>query len=108
MKLRVKIIKPLQSYNVGDVVRLSPHFAHKVIARGQAVQVENKQEKAVYETKEEKHAPTEDKNAAKDYTDVPLSKLDVSKLTDDELLLIIKKDIRKTAVRLAQEEIKKR
>jgi hypothetical protein len=64
-----------------------------------------KQEKTVYETKEEKHQPEETKS----FIDVPISKLKTmnggfTKAARDVLL----KDERVSAVRLAQEELKKR
>jgi len=111
MKKRIKFLKPVQSYDVGSTHRISSHFADKLIARGQAVEVKDivaKEEKHTYETKEEKFTPFYPTKEKKDFSITAVSKIDFTSLTDEELLDIIKNDQRKTAIRLAQEEIRKR
>jgi hypothetical protein len=68
--------------------------------------IKKKEEKTVYETKEEKHQP----GTTKDFSDVSIPKLknQITTLTKEELENIIRKDERKGAVNLAKEELAKR
>jgi len=101
MKKAIKILKPVQSYKIGGSYRVSPHFADKLIARGQAEEIKKK-EKAAIETKEEKFIP--------ETKVLSISKLRpaVSAMDMDELKAIVEKDSRISARKIAEEEIKKR
>jgi len=108
MKKRIKILKPVQSYVIGKVYRVAPHFAGKLIGRGQAEAFPNikkaivlKQEKAVIETKEEKFIPE-----TKDYP-LSISKLKavIDEITVEELMNIINSDSRTSAVSMARKEL---
>ena len=104
MKRRIKILKPVQSYIIGDIYRVSPHFAGKLISRGQAEDVPNvKEAKVVIETKEEKFTP-ETKEA------LSISKLKkvISDISVEELIHIANFDKRITAVLMAKAELTKR
>jgi len=59
-----------------------------------------KQEKKVIENKQEKFEPE-----TKDFSGVPISKLDVSSMTNAELQGIIDSDSRVTAVKMAKKEL---
>ena len=109
MKKVVKILKPVQSYEVGKTYRLHGSFVNSLIKRGKAEEVlpkvEPKEEKKVIETKEEKHAPAETKEQ-------PKEKLSIKKLSEvigtysvDELTEIVKSDDRVTARKLAEAEL---
>jgi len=106
MKKVIKILKDVQSYEIGKNYRVHGSFANSLIKRGKAEELLPivKEEKKVIETKEEKHAPAETKEL------LPIKKLAevISGYTDDQLLEIIKSDERITAKRMATEEIKKR
>ena len=114
MKTRVKILKPVQSYIIGNVYRLSGHFADKLIKHGKAVKVLNvKEEKKVIETKEEKFIPeTKNKNYVQEEMEgvLPISRLRIviPDLSTEILQSIVEKDERKSAQKLAYNEIKKR
>ena len=108
MKKVVKIIKPVQSYEVGKTYRLHGSFVNSLIKRGKAEEVlpkvEQKEEKKVIETKEEKHAPAETKET------LSINKLTavIAEYSDDDLKYIIENDQRVTAKKLAQAELDKR
>ena len=110
MKKRIKILKKVQSYETGRIYRVSPHFGDKLIQRGQAVEVKN--EKKTVETKEEKFENTT--LETKPYVPKSFAEYSIKKLTGmvgdftlDELADLLK-DERISAIRLAQEEIKRR
>lgn len=99
MKKKLKLLKhhgPL----LPGVYTFSGKLADHLLRTGKAV--EHKEEKKVYETKEEKFIP-ENK-----YADVAVSKLDVSVMSNEDLKGIIALDARKTAVAKATEELDKR
>ena len=108
MKRRIKILKPVQSYTIGKNYRVSPHFAEKLIGRGQAEVVPNvKEEKAVIITKEEKFNPD---TKTEDPGDLSISKLKVviPELSSEELTKIVTFDQRVSAVSMAKKELSKR
>jgi len=115
MKKAVRIIKDVQSYKKGKIYRIHKSFADNLILRGKAEAV--KEEKVSITTKEEKHSPevTKGNNGfksvpipLKDYSGIAVKKIDFTDATDEDLLNVIKTDERKTAVKLATEEIGKR
>lgn len=111
MKKLVKIIKDVQSYENGNCYRIHESFANTLIRLGKAEEV--KEEKTVIETKEEKHAPAETKEVKpekKEEEQLSIKKLSdvISTYSEDELLSIIKNDIRVSAKRLAEGELRKR
>ena len=109
MKKLVKILKPVQSYEVGKVYRLQGSFMNSLVKRGKAEEVipEKKEEKKVIETKEEKF--TEKTIETKDFSAISITKLkDAVKDYTLEDLADLLKDKRISAIKLAQEEIKKR
>ena len=107
MKRRIKTLKPVQSYIIGKVYRISPHFAGKLISRGQAEEVPNaKQEKAVIETKEEKFIP--ETKVPEEVLSISKLKKVISELSNEELMSIASKDQRVSAVNLATKELLKR
>jgi hypothetical protein len=70
-----------------------------------------KQEKRVIETKEEKFEPETKvpiEEYGEGYTAVPISKLDVGSMTDEELQSIVDNDDRVTAVKMAKKELDNR
>jgi len=70
-----------------------------------------KQEKKVIETKQEKFEPETKvpiEEYGEGYTAVPISKLDVGSMTDEELQNIIDNDDRVTAVKIAKKELDSR
>ncbi len=85
----------------------APRLGSYLVSKGKAVPVESKpakkEEKTVIETKEEKFQPE-----TKDFSQVPISKLDVANMTDGELQGIIDGDERVTAVRMAKKELDSR
>jgi len=110
MKKRIKILKPVQSYIIGNVYRLSGHFANKLIEHGKAVAVPNvKEEKKVITTKEEKFVPEtkEEIPPPKEIVVLPISKLRlaISDMSYEELDFILHNDERKSAKALAQKEL---
>ena len=103
MKKVIKIIKPVQSYEIGKNYRVHGSFANSLIKRGKAEEVlpEKKEEKKVIETKEEKHASEETKE-----------RLSIKKLSEvigtysvEDLTEIAKSDDRVTARKLAEAEL---
>ena len=101
MKTRVKILKPVQSYIIGNVYRLSGHFANKLIEHGKAVAVPNvKEEKKVITTKEEKFIPE-----TKEVLPISKLRLAISDMSYEELDFILHNDERKSAKALAQKEL---
>ena len=82
------------------VYTFSGKLAEHLLRSGKAV--EHKEEKKVYETKEEKFIP-ENK-----YAEVAVSKLNVSIMSNEDLKGIVELDPRKTAVAKAKEELDKR
>jgi hypothetical protein len=103
---KAKLLTAIQGYRPGQIIQRRAEHINNLIKLGIAEPLEVKEEKAIIETKEEKHAPSE----TKDFTDISLSKLagKVKELSDDDLLDIVKADYRKGAVALAQEELRKR
>jgi len=107
MKRRIKILKPVQSYIIDNIYRVSPHFADKLIARGQASLVPDaKQEKAVIETKEEKFIP--ETKVPEEVLSISKLKKVISELSNEELMSIASKDQRVSAVAMAKKELQKR
>jgi len=116
MKIRVKILEEVQSYEIGKVYRLAPSFAKKIIRIGKATEVLDpvrKEEKKVIITKEEKIEPEtpepEPVRETKSFIDISISKLkgQVKDLDSFDLADLLK-DSRVSAIKLAQEEIKRR
>ena len=125
----IRLLKPIPSHRAGARLKRREAHAAKLVKMGVAEYIV-KQEKAVIETKEEKFAPQETKIPEpqeaemqqvppapaeppvqmRDYSEVPVRLLadELINATDDELLNIVKTDERKTAVKLAREEIEKR
>ena len=105
MKKIVKILKPVQSYEVGKTYRLHGSFVNSLVKRGKAEEVlpklEPKEEKKVIETKEEKHAPAETKET------LSINKLSavIAEYSIEDLKFIIENDTRIGAKRLAQAEL---
>lgn len=68
--------------------------------------IKKKEDKTIYETKEEKHQPA----TTKDFSGLSIPKLkdQISTFTKEELENLINKDERKGAVILAKEELAKR
>jgi len=112
MKRRIKILKPVQSYTIGKNYRVSPHFADKLIGRGQASLVPDvKQEKAVVETKEEKFIPItkiEDEVLPKEVLSISKLKKAIADLSSEELMFIANNDQRVSAAAMAKKELSKR
>lgn len=102
MKKRLKLLKSHGTISPGEYT-FSGKLADHLLRTGKAVEVTRKvkQEKFVPETKEEKFIP-ENKEV------VPISKLDVSVMTTDELKDVIANDERVTARRMAQKELDSR
>ena len=105
MKKVIKILKDVQSYEIGKNYRVHGSFANSLIKRGKAEEVlpkvDPKEEKKVIETKEEKHAPAETKE-----------RLSIKKLSEvigtysiEQLAEITKSDDRVTARKLAEAEL---
>lgn len=94
----LKMVKDHGALKSGSTHTISGKLADSLIKTGKAV--EKKEEKAVYETKEEKFLgmSISTKNLA----------MVISGYTDEELLEIIKKDDRVTAKRIAEKEIQRR
>ena len=112
MKRRIKILKPVQSYTIGKNYRVSPHFANKLIGRGQASLVPDvKQEKAVIVTKEEKFIPItkiENEGLPKEVLSISKLKKVITDLSSEELMFIANNDQRVSAVSMAKKELSKR
>jgi len=102
MKKRIKILKPVQSYGIGKVYRVSPNFGDALIRRGQASLVV-KESKTVIETKEEKFKPE-----TKELLSISKLKGVMSDLSTEELMHIINFDSRVSAVAMAKKELQKR
>jgi len=101
---KIKILKPVQSYTIGKVYRLSPKFAAKLISRGQAEEVlKVKEAKVVIETKEEKFTPE-----TKEPLSISKLKKVISDISVEELIHIANFDKRVTAVLMAKSELIKR
>jgi len=104
MKKRIKILKPVQSYVIGNIYRVSPHFAGKLIGRKQAEPVPDvKEEKTVIKTKEEKFIPE-----TKEILSISKLRPAISTMSMEELKSIAEKDERVSARDLANKEISKR
>lgn len=104
IKKKIKVLRMVGELRPG-IYTITGNLANQLIKNGDGVEI--KEEKCIYETKEEKFStPVETKN----YAETSLKKLSeiINTLTDDELLHIIKSDERKGAVKLATEEIKRR
>ena len=112
MKKIVKIIKPVQSYEVGKTYRLHGSFVNSLIKRGKAEEVlpkvEPKEEKKVIETKEEKHAPETTKQEPKETLSINKLSAVISEYSIEDLKFIIENDTRIGAKKLAQAELDKR
>lgn len=114
MKKRIKILKEVQSYEIGRAYRVQSSFADKLIARGKASEV--KEEKKIPETKEEKF--TDKPVITKEPEPVPevrsFAEFSIKKLSamlsgfSHQDLADLLKDSRVSAIKLAQEEIKRR
>jgi len=92
-------------------------LADYLLRTGKGTEIKRKEAKVVPVTKEEKHSPevTKGNNGfksvpipLKDYSGIAVKKIDFTDATDEDLLNVIKTDERKTAVKLATEEIGKR
>jgi len=94
----LKMVKDHGALKAGSKLTISGKLADSLIKTGKAV--EAKEEKIVYETKEEKFLGSK----------ITIKNLEmvISGYTEDELLEIIKHDDRVTAKRLATEELNKR
>lgn len=94
----LKMLKDHGSLKAGTIQTISGKLADSLIKRGEAVEI--KEEKVIYETKEEKFLGS----------NITIKNLEmvISGYTEDELLEIIKRDDRVTAKRLATEELKRR
>ena len=106
MKQKLKLIKYHGDLAPG-VYTFSGKLIEHLLKSGKAIPVQEKksvkQEKRQIETKEEKFIPE-----TKDYSGVPISKLDVSVMSTQDLNVIAETDVRVTARKLAKEELKKR
>lgn len=104
--MRLQLIKQHGALSPG-VYTFSGKLADYLLKSGKAVPVQEKksvkQEKRQIETKEEKFIPQ-----TKDYSGVPISKLNVSIMSNDDLKAIAETDVRVTARKLAKEELNKR
>lgn len=130
--VEIQLLKSIPNKRAGSKIVRRKELADKLVSMGIAKYVNKpaeKQDKTVIETKEEKHAPTESKVMTSadmdapppetepeespepnDYSEVSVRKLAdmIKDLSEDDLLNIVKTDERKTAVKLAEEEIRAR
>ena len=113
--VEIKLLKPIPGHRIGIVIKRRQKHAANLVEKNIAEYV--KQEKTSIETKEEKFAPAETKvmsstdiNKVQDYSDVSVRELSgmIGDLSEDDLLNIVKNDIRVTARKIAEEEIGKR
>lgn len=99
MKMKLNLLKKHGALKPG-VYTFSGKLAEYLQRTGKAIPVQ-KEEKRQLETKEEKFQPE-----TKEVT--PISKLDVTKLSKEELEYIVDNDERKSAVKMAKTELNKR
>ena len=110
------MVKPHGFFKKGKEYNIKGKLADSLLKKGEAVEV--KEEKVNLETKEEKFAPEVTKSdyphissaAVKDFSTIYIKDLEIAVMTatDDQLLKIVKRDKRKSAVRIAEDEIRRR
>jgi hypothetical protein len=106
---KVRLLRAMPGHRIGDIVTVRGKKAEYLIRHGHAEIL--KEEKITLVTKEEKFIPeTKEEPLVKDFSATPVRQLGeiISDLSDDDLLNIVKSDERKTAVRLASDELKRR